>query len=93
MSTSFGEVLAATGLLAGVSPANLEELQPTGCLCRGGMRFPNDMRLCRLIFAPSAFYVPSVPAGLAFSGEADQPLMKVERVVLNALAKLAQPEN
>src|SRR2546423_991221 len=29
MSTSFGEVLAATGLLAGLSPANLEELQPT----------------------------------------------------------------
>src|SRR5947208_15446137 len=30
MSTSFGEVLAATGLLAGVSPANLEESHPTG---------------------------------------------------------------
>src|SRR5438552_1824999 len=30
MSTSFGEVLAATGLLAGVSPAKLEESHPKG---------------------------------------------------------------
>jgi len=44
------------------------------------MRFPNDMRLCRLIFAPSVFRLTPVGAGLAFSGEADQPLMKVERV-------------
>jgi len=51
------------------------------------------MRLCRLIFAPSVFRLTPVGAGLAFSGEADQPLMKVERVVLNALAKLAQPDN
>jgi hypothetical protein len=41
---------------------------------------PNEMRLSRLIFAPSAFCLPSVRAGLAFSGEADPPLIKVERV-------------
>src|SRR5207237_10782220 len=81
MSTSFGEVLAATGLSwRAFHQRTWRNCSRQGCLCRGGMRFPNDMRLCCLIFAPSVFRLTSVGTGLAFPGEADQPLMKVERV-------------
>src|SRR5207244_10268326 len=36
-------------------------------------RWQSPPRLCRLIFAPPVILLPSVRAGLAFSGEADPP--------------------